>query len=117
MLNLDSIRSSLQERFPQWTAWIDRLPIEEGAGLFPTDNDGRKIFYDSRLMSYQTEEIQRFYIAQQMLHLRFQHHERGRDRDRAAWKRATDAVVNRMLRDGNGTLQALVARQKEAEEQ
>ena len=99
MLNLDNIRSSLQERFPQWTAWIDRLPIEEGSGPFPTDNDGRKVFYDSRLMSYCTEEIQRFYIAQQLLHLRFQHHERGRDRDRAAWKRATDAVVNRMLRD------------------
>ena len=30
---------------------------------------------------------------------------------------ATVSRVNRMLRDGNGTLQALVARQKEAEEQ
>ena len=99
MLNLDNIRGALQERFPQWTGWIDRLPIEEGTGPFPTDNDGRTIYYNSRLMSYCTEEIQRFYIAQQMLHLRFHHEARGRDRDRLAWRRATDAVVNRMLRE------------------
>ena len=99
MLNLDAIRDALQDHFPQWTSWIERLPIEEGSGPFPADNDGRSVLLNRRLMSYCTDEIQRFYVAQQMLHLRLSHYDRGRDRDRRAWRRATDAVVNRMLRD------------------
>jgi len=65
----------------------------------PTDNDGRRVLYNSRLMSYCTEEVQRFYIAQQLLHLRLNHYDRGRGRDRMVWRRAADAVVNRMLRE------------------
>ena len=99
MINMDEIRSALEEHFPQWTRWIEHLEIEDALGVQPVDNDGRNIYYNSRLMQYQTEEAQRFYIAQQILHLRFAHFARGRGRDRTTWKRATDAVVNRMLRD------------------
>ena len=99
MINMEEIKSALSEHFPQWTGWIDRLEILESIGVQPVDNDGRTIYYNSRLMQYHTEEAQRFYIAQQMMHLRLAHHARGKNRDRATWKRASDAVVNRMLRD------------------
>ena len=73
--------------------------MEDAPTLWPSDNDGRTVFYNPRLMAYQTEENQAFYLAQQLLHLRFSHFARGQGRNRAAWKRATDAVVNRLLRD------------------
>ena len=98
MVNVDEIRSALAEHFPQWTGWIDRLEIKDAVGVRPVDNDGQIVYYNSRLMSYYTDETQRFYIAQQLLHLQFMHHARGQGRDRATWKRASDAVVNRMLR-------------------
>ena len=98
-IDIDSLRSRLTDRFPQWTNWISRVPIEDAPTLWPTDNDGRTVFYNPRLMSYVTEDIQAFYLAQQLLHLRFSHTARGKERNRAAWKRASDAVVNRLLRD------------------
>ena len=93
MLNTEKLCADLQERFPQWSGWIARLELEDAPCDAPTDNDGRRVLYNSRLMSYCTEEVQRFYIAQQLLHLRLNHHDRGRGRDRLVWRRAADAVV------------------------
>ncbi len=98
-IDIDGIRNSLEEHFPQWTGWIDRLEIEESVSALPVDNDGRTVYYNSRLMRYYTEETQRFYIAQQMMHLRLAHHARGIARDQMIWRQACDAVVNRMLRE------------------
>ena len=98
-IDLDAIRLSLEDSFPQWTSWIEQVEIEDALSVHPVDNDGRTIYYNSRLMRYYTEEAQRFYIAQQLLHLRLSHYARGRNRDHMIWKRASDAVVNRMLRE------------------
>ena len=55
MLNTEKLCTDLQERFPQWAGWIGRLEVEEAACDAPTDNDGRRVLYNSRLMSYCTE--------------------------------------------------------------
>ena len=99
MLDLDSICSSLSDHFPTWSGWIKNLQLEDAVGIRPVDNDGRTIFYNSRLMRYYTPETQTFYIAQQMIHLRLSHFARGREKNPRVWKRATDSIVNRMLRD------------------
>ena len=99
MTPLDAFRSPLADRFPQWSSWIMRVPLEEASGPLPADNDGQTVYCNNRLLKYYTEEHQSFFLAQQLLHLRLAHHARGRDRDPQVWKRATDAVVNRMLRD------------------
>ena len=98
MMDLDSLRRQLADAFPSWSRWIDQVKIEESPDALPVDNDGRNIYCNQRLMRYYTPETQRFYLAQQLLHLRLNHAERGRNRDRIAWKRASDAVVNQMLR-------------------
>ncbi len=98
-IDIDTIRLAIEEFYPQWTGWIERVEIAESEYALPVDNDGRTVFYNSRLLSYDTAEIQRFRIAQQLLHLRFSHHSRGIGRNRVLWRRASDAVVNRMLRD------------------
>ena len=54
MLNTEKICVDLQERFPQWSGWIGRLEVEEAMCDVPTDNDGRRVLYNSRLMSYCT---------------------------------------------------------------
>ena len=97
-MDLDSLREDLCERFPAWSRWISQVRIDESREARPVDNDGRSILYNQRLMRYYTPEAQRFYLAQQLLHLRLNHYERGQNRDRVAWKRASDAVVNQMLR-------------------
>lgn len=98
MIDLDSLRAQLSDSFPAWSKWIAQVKIAESPDAMPVDNDGRNVYYNQRLMRYYTPEIQRFYLAQQLLHLRLNHFERGRNRDRIAWRRASDAVVNQMLR-------------------
>ena len=89
---------ALCERYPQWSDRIRRLEFREAVGVRPADNDGRTIFYNERLMRYYTPESRCFYIAQQLLHLQLHHAARGKGRDAPLWKKASDAVVNAMLR-------------------
>ena len=97
-MDLETIRQDLADRYPQWARQIGNLRFEDATGVSPVDNDGRTIYYNSRLMRFYTSEVQCFYLAQQLLHLQLAHHARGAGKDRRVWKRASDAVVNRMLK-------------------
>ena len=97
-MDLEAIRQDLADRYPQWARQIGNLQFQDVLGVDPVDNDGRTIYYNSRLMRYYTPEAQSFYVAQQLLHLQLAHFARGAGRDRRVWKRASDAVVNLLLR-------------------
>lgn len=97
-MDLQKICDTLCERFPEWEKRIALLEFREKEGRGIADNDGRCIYYSERLMNYLTEENQSFYLAQQLIHLQLNHTERGKGRDARVWKRASDAVVNAMLR-------------------
>jgi len=98
-MNLDEIRSDLEERFPIWTDRIRLLRFQDSASANPVDNNGSVIFYNHRLMSRYNRDKQNFYMAQQLLHIQLAHKARGAGRDRFLWKRASDAVVNSMLKE------------------
>ncbi|MCR5089820.1 MAG: VWA-like domain-containing protein [Oscillospiraceae bacterium] len=115
ILDIDAHRQTLSDAFPDWSGWIARVEIEDAPGAGAGANDGRSVYYDSRVMRYYTEEVQRFYFARQLLHLRFAHAARGRAKDRRTWQRASDAVVNRMLHDDGFSLPADVPLLPEAE--
>ena len=98
-MDLDEVRSDLEERFPMWTDRIRLLRFQANAAVNPVDNNGSVIFYNAPLMSRFQREKRCFYMAQQLLHIQLAHKARGAGKDRFLWKRATDAVVNSMLRD------------------
>ena len=98
-MDLDEVRSDLEERFPMWTDRIRLLRFQANASVNPVDNNGAVIFYNAPLMSRYQREKRCFYMAQQLLHIQLAHKARGAGKDRFLWKRATDAVVNSMLRD------------------
>lgn len=97
-MEFEEISAALCERYPQWSERIRLLDLREAVGVRPVDNDGRSIYYNERLMRYYTSESRCFYIAQQLLHLQLQHAARGRGKNARVWKRASDAVVNAMLK-------------------
>ena len=99
MMDFRDISEKLTDHFPEWSERISLLEFHEAAGLGVAANDGRCIYYNDRLMSYLTPENQCFYVAQQLLHLQLNHAARGRGKDRTLWKRASDAVVNAMLKE------------------
>ena len=96
-MDFKDVFPELAERYPQWIDRIHLLPLKEALGVHPVDNDGRTIYYNSRLLQYCTRETQLFYAAQQLLHLQLNHFARGEGKDPLVWKRASDAVVNAML--------------------
>ena len=98
-MDFTAICDELAERYPQWSGRIRLLSFREAASARPVDNDGRQILYNERLLKYYTDESRRFYVAQQLLHLQLNHFGRGRGKDRRLWKKASDAVVNAMLRE------------------
>lgn len=97
-MDFKEICAALEERYPQWGGRIRMLDIRESPAVRPADNDGRSILINPRIFQYYTPETRSFYVAQQLLHLQLNHHARGAGRDRVVWKRASDAVVNAMLR-------------------
>jgi len=97
-MDFRDICGELSERYPQWEKRIGMLSFRDTPGVRPVDNDGRTIFYNGRLMKYYTKDAQCFYIAQQLLHLQLAHFARGSGKERQVWKRASDAVVNSMLK-------------------
>ena len=116
-MDLQEVRDDLAERFPQWSARIAMLDLRPSLGAQPVDNDGRSIYYNDRLMAYYTREGRCFYLAQQLLHLQLRHAARGEGKDPALWKRASDAVVNAMLRDEGFAVPEDAVRLLEAERQ
>ena len=97
-MDLNEIRRDLADRYPQWAPLLETVGFREAPTLEPADNDGRTIYYNSRRMKYYTPSAQTFLIAQQVLHVQLAHDQRGAGKDKALWRRATDAVVNLMLR-------------------
>ena len=98
-MDLNEIRQDLADRYPQWAPLLDTVGFREAPTLEPADNDGRTIYYNSRRMKYYTPAAQTVLIAQQVLHIQLAHDQRGAGKDKALWRRATDAVVNAMLRE------------------
>lgn len=97
-MDFSELCNELSERYPRWGNRVKMLEFRDAPGVRPVDNDGRSILYNGRLMKYYTKESQCFYIAQQLLHLQLAHFARGSGKNRTVWKRASDAVVNGMLK-------------------
>ena len=97
-MDIRKICDELSDRWPEWSERIALLEFREVNGAGAAANDGRCVIYNDRLMNYYTQEHQRFYIAQQIMHLQLNHFARGRGRDPVLWKRASDAVVNALLK-------------------
>lgn len=98
-MDIDEMRAQLEERFPQWSDRIRHLRFQDSNSVSPVDNDGSVVYYNENMMSRMNRDSRLFYAAQQLVHIQLAHHARRDGRDRFVWKRATDAVVNTMLRE------------------
>ncbi len=116
-MDTEEIREELAERFPQWSARIRGMRFIETANASPVYNDGQAVFYNAQRMEQYTRESRLFFFAQQLLHIQLAHHARGAGKDRGHWRRATDAVVNAMLRAEGFQLPQGIMLYKEAKTQ
>ena len=98
-MDLDEVRSDLEDRFPLWVDRIRLLRFQDTPKANPVSNDGSVIYYNDRIMKRFNRDKRCFYMAQQLLHIQLAHHARGAGRDKGLWRQATDSVVNSMLKE------------------
>lgn len=89
----------ITEKYPQWNSLVSTVEMRERPDIRKIDNNGRTIFYNGDFMDSCSPDAREFYVAQQVLHLQLSHFARGQGRKSAVWKKATDMLVNSMLRD------------------
>ena len=98
-MDIEELRGDLLERFPQWSNRIRMMRFMPSDKAHPVDNDGSSIFYNDPLLSRYSRESRLFYMAQQLVHIQLAHKARRGEREARLWRKASDAVVNSMLRD------------------
>lgn len=103
-MDIKKLCDELSDRWPEWTGRLAVTEFCEKEGLGTAANDGRRVFYSERLMRYLTPEQQLFTLAQQIAHIQLDHFARGRGKNARVWRRASDAVVNAMLKEDGFSL-------------
>ena len=102
--DIKTLCAELSERWPEWSQRLAVTEFSEIEGLGTAANDGRRVYYSDRLMRYLTPEQQLFTLAQQVAHIQLDHFARGRGKNPGLWRRASDAVVNALLKEDGFSL-------------
>ena len=99
--DIDGLRRKVLARYPFFGSVIAGVRYEETDRVRTTASDGKIIYYNPEWLSGLSLEAQVFALAHEVCHVAFQHVRRSRGKDPIIWKKATDAVVNQLLkRDG-----------------
>ncbi len=96
--DLNRVQQDITDRYPQWSSLVEHVSFEDRLMPAMVANDGRTIYYNSRNLSFYTPDARTFLFAQQLLHIQLAHFQRGIGKDPILWRKASDAVVNAMLR-------------------
>ncbi len=96
-LNIEEIYDTLADRWPQWDPVLSRIELKDDPTVRVARNDGRSIYINTRSMRGYSREAQCFFFARELLQIQLMHDARRGSRDERLWKKACDAVTNRML--------------------
>jgi predicted metal-dependent peptidase len=91
------VRAEILEKCPEW---IDLMNAVEFRNTSDTDSagySGNRVLYNSFRMRQFSREAQKFLIAGQLMHIQFDHQQRGMKKDSRIWDAACSAVVNELL--------------------
>ena len=99
--DIEGLQRKVLARYPFFGSVIAGLEYEESDRVRTTAGDGKTVFFNPEWLSGLSLDGQVFALAHEVCHAAFQHVRRSRGRDPIIWKKATDAVVNQLLkRDG-----------------
>lgn len=99
--DIEGLQRKVLARYPFFGSVVAGLAYEESDRVKTTAGDGKTIFINPQWMTGLSLDAQVFALAHEVCHVAFQHVRRSRGKDPILWKKATDAVVNQLLkRDG-----------------
>ena len=88
-------------RYPFFGSVAAGVEYEESERVRTTGSDGKTVYYSPSYLAGLSPGEQVFVLAHELCHIAFNHIRRSRGKDPIVWKKATDAVINQLLkRDG-----------------
>ena len=108
---LQELKTTMLSRFPRFGAEIASVQLEFRSDLacHTAATDGEKIYFDPDFFATLNEEERLFIIAHEVMHIKFEHMYRIKDkdgnmRDMYLWNVATDAIINANLKRDRFTI-------------
>lgn len=99
--DITQLKHKVVSIYPFFGSVAANMEYQENDDVETMENDGKHILYNPQYLSGLSDGNQVFLLAHQLCHIAFRHRARGRGKDPVIWDRATDAVINQMLkRDG-----------------
>lgn len=104
-INFDkTMRSAILTRFPLLGVSLSDAKIIPDDRVGTACTTGKNIYYSPTFFNSLSFEEQEFTIEHELLHRKFNHIVRAKDKDIGTWNLATDAVVNQILKEAGHTI-------------
>lgn len=99
--DITALRRKLVAIYPYFGSVAANVEYHESSRVHLIKSDEKNIYYNPKYFMGMPLEDQLFILARELCRVAFQHHRRGKGKDKIIWERAADAVINQLLkRDG-----------------
>ena len=98
-MDINRIIEKILKKYPRFGAIIAKVKFEERTNIATAGTNGKTIIYNPEFLSNLSEKQQIFVIVHEICHIAFQHILRSKGKENIAWNKATDAVINALLKE------------------
>lgn len=107
-MNIDSIKTKLLVKYPLFGSIVANVKFIEDSTIETTETDGKNIYYNPTFMQSLTSNEQVFILAHEICHIAFNHIFRAEGKDMELWNKATNTVINALLKQDGLTMAGVI---------
>ncbi len=101
--DIERLKRRVIEKYPWFGGVAAGLVFEPSNKVSRTAGNGKTVFYNPDYLASLAPDGQIFALSHEICHVAFDHISRSREKDSTVWSKATDAVINQLLKaDGLG---------------
>lgn len=98
MNNIESLKEKFNIAYPEYEPLMKEVDILTSMFVYPAGNTGKEIVINHYMIDAFSEQEQMFFLARELMHIEFDHVNRGKGKNITIWNKAADAVVTAMLK-------------------
>lgn len=98
---VESIKNGILRKFPLLGATMANLTFEPNQNIGTAGTDGKRVIYSPKFVNSLSYDERVCLFSHEIMHDAFDHIMRSKGKDPEIWNKATDAVINQMLKAAN----------------
>ena len=98
---VESIKNGILRKFPLLGATMANLTFEPNQNIGTAGTDGKRVVYSPEFVNSLSYDERVCLFSHEIMHDAFDHIMRSKGKDPELWNKATDAVINQMLKAAN----------------